>query len=570
MPTIINTAEGGTNGTTVTTTNTGGGASGDAASTVTLGSGNTIIFSNAVHAHGALSYQITYGATSTANIMWDIAESGRLVHSFYVNVGSLPAATEYLGGIRHASGYMCLASIGSDGKFIMQNAASAGISASRAANTFPVNQQVRVEIAVTKGTTTTDGTIEYAYYLGDSATAIASWSSNTQNTGTANVARVMVGRSTAGTETRTTYYDTIRAQSLASGWIGPYSTTSTVAIINTAEGGTNGAVPTTGNTGGASGDAASLVTLGSGNTLLFTNYTPAHGNLGYEFNYGTTSNGHMRWAINEPNRLVFSFYVVLSTLPTAADYIASVRNATGNMCIVTIGTDGKLIIQNAASAGISASRAANVFPIQRQVRVEIGIKKGTTTSDGTIEYAYYLGDSTTAEATWSSSTQNTGTTDIAIVQIGRNTAATEARTMWFDTIRAQTTLSGWLGPYTPPNQLPIARLGGNVIDIEPYTQQLVSGLTSSDFAPGNIAEYVFRQVSGSPVVTLTGTGGTRSYKAPGTISGADLTFGLVVIDNQGGSSVEDTVVHTILPASERAVVDGLEVPMEKSTIINGV
>lgn len=558
MAVITNSAEGGTNGIVPTTGNTGG-ASGDASSFIFVGSDNAFTFSNAHPAHGTLGYRLSFGTTSNGNIRWDIAESGRLVHSFYIYLTVLPTATEYIAAIRSSSTNMCIAVIGSDGKFIMQNAVGSGISASRAPNTFPLNQQVRVEIAVTKGTTTSNGIIEYAYYLGDANTAVYSWSSATVNTGTNDVAQVTIGRNTIGAEARTMWFDTIRAESRASGWIGP--SVSVTSLINTAEGGTNGAVPTTANTGGASGDAMSVVNIGSGNTIIFSDFNPAHGTMGYEMNYGTTAGGNLRWDFVESGRLVHSFYIELSSLPTATEYIAGIRHASGYMCIATIGPDGKLIMQNAASVGVSASRAASTFPVEQKVRVEIAVTKGTTTSDGTIEYAYYLGESTSPLASWSSNTQNTGTADIAQVIIGRNTAAGEPRTIWYDTIRVQNLPSGWIGPYSPQNTIPIARLASPPVSIEPYTTQILEGSTSSDSAGGTIVQYDFRQISGTPV-SLQGSGSTRTYKAPGTLGGTSLVFGLTVTDDQDGVSSEDTATHTILGVNERAVIGGVQVPIE--------
>ncbi|MGB4762070.1 MAG: hypothetical protein WBP12_01775 [Candidatus Saccharimonas sp.] len=558
MPIITNSAEGGSNNVVPTTGNTGGG-SGTAATSVTVGTGNALIFSDAYPSHGSLGYQFDYGTTAGGSLRWNISESGRLVYRFYIRISELPTAQEYIAGIRNSSGFMCIACIGSDGKFIMQNAAGTGIAASRATNTFPLDQQVRLEIAVTKGTTTSNGTIEYAYYLGDSASVVYSWSSSAQNTGTTDIAQVVMGRNTAAAEARTIWYDTMRAETLASGWIGAEAMTTT--LINTAEGGTNGVTVSTANTGGLSGNAADTVTIGSGNTIIFSNANPAHGTLGYEMNYSTTAGGSLRWNVDESSRLVHSFYVKLSTLPTAQEYLGAIRNSGGNMCIACIGSDGKFIMQNAAGTGISASRATNAFPVDQFIRIEIAATKGTTTGNGSIEYAYYLGNGTTPLASWSSNTQNAGTTNVAQVIIGRNTAATEERIVWYDTIRAQALNSGWIGPYSTQNTLPVAELGPNIGDIEPFSTQLVDGSASSDSDGGSVVQYTFRQISG-PAVSLSGSGATRTYKAPGTLAGTTVTFGLIVTDDQDGASSEDTVVHTILKVNERAIIGGVQVPIE--------
>lgn len=565
MALLTNTAEYGSNGTVPTTSNTGGGSDATASSVV-IGSGNTLIFSNAFPAQGNLGYQFDYGTSGPANLRWDISEVGRLVFRFYVRMSDLPGAQEYVAGIRSGTGFMCIACIGSDGKFLMQNAAGSNIVASRAANTFPLDQQVRIEFAVTKGTSTTDGTIEYAYYLGNSTSPVYSWSSNAQNTGTGNVAQIVLGRNTAATEARTVWYDSIHAESLATGWVGPESVG--VTITNTAEGGTNSIVPTTANTGGASGDAADNVYIGTGNTLIFSNTYPAHGTMGYQFDYGTADGASLRWNISEQDRLVHSFYVRISSVPTAQEYLGAVRNSSGNMCIACIGSDGKFIMQNSAGSNIVASRATNTFPEDQYVRVEIAVTKGTTTGNGTIEYAYYAGNSSTPLTSWSSNAQNTGTTAIAQVVVGRNTAANEPRTNWYDTIRAQSLSSGWIGPYSPQNILPVANLGPDVTDIEPYSIQTIDGTASTDSNGGTIVGYTFRQVSGS-AVTLSGSGATRTYKAPGTLLGTTVTFGLIVTDDQGGDSSEDTVIHTVLSVNERAIIGGAQVPIETRGVING-
>lgn len=562
MAAISNTAEGGTQDVEPTTANTGG-LSGDAANLVTVGSGNAITFSTTNPAHGNMSYQFAYGTTAPGSLRWNLSEAGRVVHCFYVRLSSLPAAFEYLGAIRHSAGNMCIATINASGKFVMQNSAGSAIAASAAPNTFPVNQYVRVEIAVTKGTTTTDGIIEYAYYLGDATTAVYSWSSNTQNTGTNNVNQVVIGRNATGTESRTVWYDTITARSQSSGWVGPQ--VAVTSIINTAEGGTNGTVPTTANTGGASGDAAAVVTVGTNNAITFSNENPAHGTLGYKMEFGTATGGSLRWNFSEPGRLVHSFYVMVESLPTSFDYLAGIRHSAGYMCIVGINSSGKFIMQDSTGSAIGASVADDTFPTNQYVRVEVAVRKGTTASDGLIEYAYYIGDATIPEMTWSSSAQNTGTNDVAQVIIGRNTGAAQPNTMWYDTIRTQNLASGWIGPYSTQNTIPVARLGSAVNNIEPWTLQVVDGSASSDSDGGTVVDYTFRQISGASVV-LSGSGSTRTYKAPGTLAGTTLVFGLVVTDNQGADSTEANVSHTVLQANERAIISGAQVPIEVQSV----
>ena len=72
----------------------------------------------------------------------------------------------------------------------------------------------------------------------------------------------------------------------------------------------------------------------------------------------------------------------------------------------------------------------------------------------------------------------------------------------------------------------------------------LDGTASSDVPPGTVASYAWTQ-TGGPSVTLSGANtATPSFTAPNnlTTSPTDLTFSLVVTDNQGATSAADTVV----------------------------
>jgi hypothetical protein len=64
---------------------------------------------------------------------------------------------------------------------------------------------------------------------------------------------------------------------------------------NTAEGGTNTTTVTTGNSGGASGDAFDAVSIGASNGLTFTSTTPWAGSLSYAFVKASTNQNFVGW-----------------------------------------------------------------------------------------------------------------------------------------------------------------------------------------------------------------------------------------------------------------------------------
>ena len=96
----------------------------------------------------------------------------------------------------------------------------------------------------------------------------------------------------------------------------------------------------------------------------------------------------------------------------------------------------------------------------------------------------------------------------------------------------------------------------------------LDGTASSDVPPGTVASYAWTQ-TGGPSVTLSGANtATPSFTAPNnlTTSPTDLTFSLVVTDNQGATSAADTVVihdtdqqPTANAGPDQAVTGGLTV-----------
>lgn len=121
---------------------------------------------------------------------------------------------------------------------------------------------------------------------------------------------------------------------------------------------------------------------------------------------------------------------------------------------------------------------------------------------------------------------------------------------------------------------PIANAGSDVSNIKPGTVVTLDGSGSSD-PDGAIVSYAWTQTAGpsvgvprttSPYLTtsstlttssgsLEGSGATRTFVAPLTLAGTTLTFQLMVTDNNDETST-DSVTCTVLPATERVVVNG--------------
>lgn len=560
---IQNTAEGIADNTAPTIPNSGG-TSGNAISSINVGAASTILAKTTAAIHGGRGFEFNLAGSTTdgaTRMFWSASSpvGDRLVHSFYVNLSSTVTVFEDLGGVVNTAGTkIAVASIGADGKLIVADATGAYLSASRAANIFPTGV-VRVDLAVMPNTATTTGYLGYQYYLGDSTTVVGSWVSTTANAGTAAINTVFIGRTTGRGQARVALFDTVRASApvTAPTFMDPFTSTGgtsgsiTQVGINTAEGLPVGTVLTStsaSSTGGASGTAASTINVGAASTISVSNFNVAHGSRGYAFDLaGNTADGATRilWPLVRSDRAVISVYVgSITQAITALEDLGGIRNSGGNMGVLTIGTDGKAILADAAGAAITASKSTNVIPTDTRIRFDISAAKGTTTANGTLGYAYFLNDSATPTFSYESAAQNAGTTDTATVFAGRSTGRANPNSIYYDTIRfGFGTAGNWFAPYVAPAVAPTADLGSDLTSIEPYSTVLIDG---SGSAGSGTMTFTLTQTAG-PTATVTGSGPTWTYVAPASKVAQTIRWQLTVTDSTSLTSAAVSASHQILP-----------------------
>lgn len=188
-----NTAEGQTNGTTLTAGNSGGG-SGDAISSMG-GSGGSTIFSTAQSMHGTQSYDCSATSGNTTIPDFDYTATAQGAYQFYFRLPVLPSAAITLAQIRNSGGNAAKVGVTNVNKLNIQNAVGAAIATF--ATTLLANTWYRCEIEVQPGTTTTNGIINGGYYLGDAAEGSpvdARYASgSTVNAGTINLSKYQWG-----------------------------------------------------------------------------------------------------------------------------------------------------------------------------------------------------------------------------------------------------------------------------------------------------------------------------------------------------------------------------------------
>ncbi|MDK2122491.1 PKD domain-containing protein [Parachitinimonas caeni] len=101
--------------------------------------------------------------------------------------------------------------------------------------------------------------------------------------------------------------------------------------------------------------------------------------------------------------------------------------------------------------------------------------------------------------------------------------------------------------YLPPNP-PVASAGPDQT-VRAGDDVTLTAIDSSDVAPGKIASYYWRQLSGTPVVLVDNTTVNPKFIAPGLTASETLKFRVRVTDNQGYTGVDDVEI-TINPNPE--------------------
>lgn len=327
---------------------------------------------------------------------------------------------------------------------------------------------------------------------------------------------------------------------------------------NTAEGLADGAIPTTSNTGGASGVAASAVSQGVASTIRAKAAAAIFGVMGYQFTLTGTggADGPCRILFNlaTAGRAVAQAYVELDGGFTAFEDIGGIRHSSGNMTILTIGDDSKPVLFNSSGGGVSASRAPNPVTAGRYC-FQWAATKGTTASNGTLEYAYWDIDVDTVNPvyTWSDSAQNAGTANAVSVFFGRSTGRNVAHVLDYDNLAWQDLATGWLPVEAPAtNTAPTADAGPDQT-AEPYTVATLNGTGSTD-PDGDPLTYAWTQTAGTTVTLSDPASVQPSFTAPATLDGDVLTFSLTVNDGTADSAPDTTDV-TVPPHTWWQITD---------------
>lgn len=222
MAIYTNNAEGGTNGTGVTTANSDDN---NAGSVLQLSTGGTRNYSSTWANSGTTSWFVDGATTVTPILGWDaIGTSKNAAIRIYFRFTALPPSTCAFMQARSSLGNHC-------GEFQVQAngkirvAEAGGAQSTVGTYTLLTNTTYRFEASLAVGTTTSNGRLKYDLYVGDSTTAVESFDSGTTwNLNTGNVAGVRWGKLTSS-PAWSLYFDDAAWNDGSTTYFGPYQGT---------------------------------------------------------------------------------------------------------------------------------------------------------------------------------------------------------------------------------------------------------------------------------------------------------------------------------------------------------
>lgn len=296
-------------------------------------------------------------------------------------------------------------------------------------------------------------------------------------------------------------------------------------------------------------------TTGSPNRGVFAADAAMHGQTGALFEKvagGNTAGSLARIAVDGPRALLqFGFYWKAdATTPPAVKGIMNFRNSTTRL--LSIARDANLGIYpldrvNATGGGSLLANTA--ITAGRWYYLTGWVKVGTATTG---EYHLRIYDTTTNALVASRDVTNAdlGTDLISLVDVGTINDVNHITRV--DTIRFSNQAAE-LAPYVYTTPAPtIANIAARTV--EPFdTVTIVADVT------GTVTSYTWRQVSG-PAVTLTGSGASRSFRAPAAKNGATVVIG-VIARNGTTPSTEKTASVQALPHLRWSLRAGVWIPV---------
>lgn len=215
-------------------------------------------------------------------------------------------------------------------------------------------------------------------------------------------------------------------------------------LSNTCEGGTDETVVTTGNSGGASGDAFDTVSASGTSTVKYDTAAEMHGALSIRHDIDGSGNvTGLSWGTSLGSQTDFyaRFYIFRSATPSNQHRLVRFADSPGGTEAGRISwhTDGK--IYSFDSTLVVPPASSFTLTANQWLRWEVHLVASTTA--GVIEVKAYVGDSTSEIGTYTRTGLNT-LSAIGELRIGNTVTDTVGSPFWTDDFALAT--GGYIGP----------------------------------------------------------------------------------------------------------------------------
>lgn len=233
MAVMQNTFDGGVNGATITPENSGG-ASGTPFNFIQVMPGATATYASGAALHGPLGARVT-GSGAHAFLQQDFAANAKITSRFYVRFPSAPTANCQIYTPRHSGNYIGGLNITTLLKFQVTKLGGGVIFTSA---TLQAANWYRVEIAHEVGTSATTGKVWFKYFLGDSTTAIETFSTLATDLGVDPIVACRIGKLNSSGSTPIDF-DSLTLNTGSVAYLGPHVELNIPPIANAGTSGTN-------------------------------------------------------------------------------------------------------------------------------------------------------------------------------------------------------------------------------------------------------------------------------------------------------------------------------------------
>lgn len=324
-------------------------------------------------------------------------------------------------------------------------------------------------------------------------------------------------------------------------------------LINSAEGGTNNAAVTTGNSGGTSGTAFAAVS----STLKFKNDIVAFGTLAYGWDSAGGVDGVIRWGLGDTEKKSnFRFYFYYSQ--ALADQTNSFR-ITGNADAAGVLTgyflaDGRFRVGKTSSITNYTSTAT--LQTGAWYYLDGWVNTGTSATDGTARVQLVkMSDSSVLLDTGTMTGDFGAGVNLTNFRGFKTGTDNYPGLIRWDALEVRTgsdASSSFIGPYVAgANAAPTAAAGTSQI-VSTGTEITLNGTASDPDGTVASAQWTCTSYPGGSAPTISNatalTGAKATLADPGV-----YVFRLVATDNQGSASSPATVTEYVYPASGTAV-----------------